>query len=43
MKEDILDKMKVEWKKFLDWFNWNNDEEEEEGEEDELTWKAEEE
>ncbi len=25
MKEDILDKMKVEWGKFLDWFNWHND------------------
>ena len=35
MKENILDKMKVEWKKFLDWLNWNNDEEEEEGEEKE--------
>ena len=27
MKEDILDKMKVEWGKFLDWFNWCKDEE----------------
>jgi len=34
MKKDILEKMKVEWGKFLDWFNWHNDEEEE-GEEKE--------
>ena len=28
MKENILEKMKVEWDKFLDWFNWHNDDEE---------------
>jgi hypothetical protein len=31
---DIYEKMKVEWGKLLDWFNWRNDEEEE-GEEKE--------
>ena len=34
MRKDILEKMKVEWGKFLDWFNWRKDEEEE-GEEKE--------
>ncbi len=34
MKKDILEKMAVEWRKFLDWFDWHNDEEEE-GEEKE--------
>ena len=34
MRKDILDKMAVEWRKFLDWFDWHNDEEEE-GEEKE--------
>ena len=28
MKKDILEKMAVEWRKFLDWFNWHNDDEE---------------
>ena len=26
MKKDILERMKVEWGKFLDWFNWRNNE-----------------
>lgn len=26
MKKTILDNMKIEWKKFLDWFNWGNNE-----------------
>ena len=26
MKKDILEKMKVEWRKFSDWFNWGNNE-----------------
>ena len=26
MKKDILERMKVEWGKFLDWFNWGNNE-----------------
>lgn len=34
MRKDILEKMAVEWRKFLDWFYWNNDGEEE-GEEKE--------
>jgi hypothetical protein len=25
-RKDILEKMKVEWGKFLDWFNWRNNE-----------------
>tara|TARA_Y100000022_G_C13186441_1_gene345958 strand:+ start:360 stop:758 length:399 start_codon:yes stop_codon:yes gene_type:complete len=29
MRKDILEKMAVEWRKFLDWFDWHNDEEEE--------------
>ena len=35
MKKDILEKMKVEWYKFLDWFNWRAYEDDEEGEEKE--------
>tara|TARA_B100000900_G_scaffold250550_2_gene213422 strand:- start:26 stop:460 length:435 start_codon:yes stop_codon:yes gene_type:complete len=35
MKKDILEKMKVEWGKFLDWFNWRAYEDDEEGEEKE--------
>ena len=36
MKKDILERMKVEWGKFLDWFNWrNNDDEEGEEKEEE--------
>ena len=35
MKKDILEKMKVEWDKFLDWFNWRAYEDDEEGEEKE--------
>ena len=36
MKKDILERMKVEWRKFLDWFNWrNNDDEEGEEKEEE--------
>ena len=34
MKKQILENMKIEWNKFLDWFNWRNDDEEE-GEEKE--------
>ena len=26
MKKAILERMKVEWGKFLDWFNWRNNE-----------------
>ena len=29
MKKDILERMKVEWGKFLDWFNWRNNDDEE--------------
>jgi hypothetical protein len=29
MKENVLEKMKVEWRKFLDWFNWHDDDDEE--------------
>ena len=35
MKKDILERMKVEWGKFLDWFNWRAHEDDEEGEEKE--------
>ena len=35
MKKDILERMKVEWRKFLDWFNWRAYEDDEEGEEGE--------
>lgn len=35
MKKDILERMKVEWRKFLDWFNWRAYEDDEEGEEKE--------
>ena len=35
MKKDILERMKVEWYKFLDWFNWRAHEDDEEGEEKE--------
>ena len=35
MKKDILERMKVEWGKFLDWFNWRAYEDDEEGEEKE--------
>ena len=35
MKKDILEKMAVEWRKFLDWFNWNTDDEEGEEKEEE--------
>ena len=32
MKKDILEKIKIEWDKFLDWFNWRASEDDEEGE-----------
>ena len=35
MKKDILERMKVEWGKFLDWFNWRVYEDDEECEEKE--------
>tara|TARA_Y100000287_G_scaffold171027_1_gene157148 strand:- start:819 stop:1220 length:402 start_codon:yes stop_codon:yes gene_type:complete len=35
MKKDILERMKVEWRKFLDWFNWRIYEDDEDDEEKE--------
>ena len=32
MKKDILERMKVEWRKFLDWFNWRIYEDDEDDE-----------
>ena len=32
MEKDILEKIKIEWDKFLDWFNWRDSEDDEEGE-----------
>ena len=43
MKKNILDKMKVEWEKFLGWFNWHNDDEEGEQKEEEEGVETEEE
>ena len=35
MKKSILDNMKIEWKKIVNWFDWDNDDEEGEEKEEE--------